>query len=400
MVISFDSEDLDKLFPAHVRMDREGRIVSVGPSLTSRIGEPVGGRALTEIFDVLRPVRISCAKDLAKHDTRVTLGLKINPNLRVQGVTFAKATDIYFLLGHVPNIDAPGDTMGYRFSDFAPFDGSKDMFLAAQIRKGLLSDAQELVEKLETEKRAAEAAGRAKSQFLGCMSHEIRTPLNGVLGLAALLANSALTEDQSKLLQGITRSGRTLLALLNDIIDISRMDAEQFSIETGHFRLGDMAQSLSDTFESLCHGKSLEFDICLAEDLAKIDFVGDDARITQVLNNLVSNAVKFTAQGMVSVEIFPVEVVDMGPATIQFSIRDTGIGISEEDRAKIFQPFVQADSSITRRFGGTGLGLCICQRLAEMMGGTIWVESSLGEGSSFHMQLPLEEVQSDLRASA
>ena len=399
MSFSLNDDELDRLFPAHIRADLEGRINGLGPSLASRTDSSAIGRPLDEVFDILRPVHLPQIQDLLHHDTRVTLGLKSNPGLRLQGVVYSKCDQVYFLLGHMPKIESSDNSTSYRFSDFAPFDGSKDLFLAAQIRKGLLNDTRELVEKLEAEKLAAETANRAKSDFLGCMSHEIRTPLNGVLGLAAILEQSGLNDMQHKLLAGISRSGKTLLALLNDIIDISRMDADQISIELVNFRLEDIEMALSDGFAALCAEKGLEFDICLPDDLTGLPLLGDDMRILQIMNNLVSNAVKFTEQGMVSVEIFPASEQSGTTHLIEFVVRDTGIGMTAEECAKIFQPFVQADTSITRRFGGTGLGLSICQRLCAMMGGEIWVQSVAGTGSSFHVRLPLEEAEVRQQAS-
>ena len=399
MTFALTEQELDRLFPAHVRTDSRGRIVGLGPSLSSRVEGAPEGRLLTDVFDVQRPLGLDELEDLLCHDLRLVLALKSNPRMRLQGVVFRKCDAVYFLLGHVPNIDDVEGQPSYRFSDFAPFDGSKDMFLAAQIRKGLLNDTRELMEKLEAEKQAAERANHAKSEFLGCMSHEIRTPLNGVLGLAALLERTRLDEAQQRLIAGVTRSGKNLLALLNDIIDISRMEADQIAIEMVEFCLGDIETALHDGFAAICQEKGLEFHISLADALATQRLIGDDIRILQVLNNLVSNAVKFTAQGMVTVDIFCDDREVAGVSAVRFVVRDTGIGMTREECARVFEPFVQADVSITRRYGGTGLGLSICERLCDMMHGRIWVESEHGEGSAFHVALPLEAAAAPLRAS-
>ena len=399
MTFELTDQDLNRLFPAHIRTDGEGRIRGLGPSLLSRVQIEPEGRLLTEVFEVLRPLNAENLEELLSHDLRITLRLLSNPLMRLQGVVFRKCDAIYFLLGHLPSIEETDETPTYRFSDFAPFDGSKDMFLAAQIRRGLLNDTRELMQRLEVEKQAAEDANKAKSEFLGCMSHEIRTPLNGVLGLAALLERTDLDEAQQRLLSGVTRSGQNLLALLNDIIDISRMDADQILIEPVDFSLGAIETALSDGFAAICQEKGLEFHISLAEDLAVERLMGDDMRILQILNNLVSNAVKFTEKGMITVDIFRAEQDAGSNSAIMFVVRDTGIGMSSEECARIFQPFVQADTSITRRFGGTGLGLSICERLGSMMGGKIWVESERDVGSAFHLQLPLVEAVETLRAS-
>lgn len=402
MTLELSEQELDKLFPAHIRVDCSGRILRLGPSLSSRLDKPSESLLLTDVFKVLRPLKSNDVKDLLSDNLQVLLALRSNPLLRLQGVVLRKDDDFFFLLGHLPNINDSEDAPVYRFSDFAPFDGSKEMFLAAQIRKGLLNDTRELIERLEAEKQAAEHANQAKSEFLGCMSHEIRTPLNGVLGLAALLERTELDEAQKRLLHGVTRSGKSLLTILNDIIDISRMDADQITIEPAAFGLGEIETALHAGFNALCDEKGLGFRITLAEELAGQKLFGDDIRILQILNNLVSNAIKFTDQGMVTVDIFPAPADPASPsdATIRFEVRDTGIGISEEQCSTIFQPFVQADASIVRRFGGTGLGLSICERLTTMMDGEIWAESEPDKGSAFYVQLPLETVSESLCASA
>lgn len=399
MTLELSEQEMDKLFPAHIRVDCSGRILRLGPSLSSRLDKPSESLLLTDVFKVLRPLKPNDVKDLLSDNQQVLLALKSNPLLRLQGVVLRKNDEFFFLLGHLPNINDSEDTPVYRFSDFAPFDGSKEMFLAAQIRKGLLNDTRELIERLEAEKKAAEHANQAKSEFLGCMSHEIRTPLNGVLGLAALLERTELDEAQKRLLHGVTRSGKSLLTILNDIIDISRMDADQITIEPAAFSLDEIEAALHGGFHALCDEKGLGFRISVAKELTGQKLFGDDIRILQILNNLVSNAIKFTDQGMVTVDIFPVGANSASTATIKFVVRDTGIGISEEQCATIFQPFVQADASIVRRFGGTGLGLSICERLATMMGGEIGVESEPDQGSAFYVQLPLETVSEPLRAS-
>ncbi len=399
MTFELSEEELDKLFPAHIRVDGFGRILSLGPSLSSRLDTPAASLLVTDVFDVLRPLNPKSMQDLLSANLHVLLALKSNPLIRLQGIVLRKHDAFFFLLGHLPNINESENAPSYRFSDFAPFDGSKEMFLAAQIRKGLLNDTRELVDGLEAEKQAAERANLAKSEFLACMSHEIRTPLNGVLGLAALLEQTELDEAQNRLLNGVTRSGKTLLALLNDIIDVSRMDAAQITIEPEVFNLGELKTALSAGFTAICEEKGLEFRISLADDQADQSLIGDDIRILQILNNLVSNAIKFTESGMVAVDFLPLTQNSASASILKFVVRDTGIGISPEHCATIFQPFVQADSSIIRRFGGTGLGLTICERLTSMMDGKIAVESELDKGSTFSVQLALKPVSEPLCAN-
>ena len=236
-------------------------------------------------------------------------------------------------------------------------------------------------------KDEAEAATRAKSAFLATMSHEIRTPLNGVLGMAQAMAMGELTDQQRERLDVVRQSGEALLSILNDVLDLSKIEAGKLELEVAEFDIGELASGAHATFQATAEAKGLIFDLTV-EKRAQGVYRGDPIRVRQILYNLVSNALKFTDNGKVTV------TVSRAAKALVLTVMDTGIGIAPEQMSNLFQKFEQADASMTRRFGGTGLGLSICRDLAEMMGGSVTVESAPGEGATFCAELPIVRVSS------
>ncbi|MFN3584353.1 ATP-binding protein [Phenylobacterium sp.] len=234
-------------------------------------------------------------------------------------------------------------------------------------------------------KEEAEAANRAKSAFLATMSHEIRTPLNGVLGMAQAMAADELTPAQRDRLDVIRQSGESLLAILNDVLDLSKIETGKLELEAAEFDVAELAQAVHATFAAVADNKGLDFDL-IVERSARGVYLGDPVRVRQILWNLVSNALKFTDRGSVRVKI------GARRGVVAIEVIDSGIGIAPDQLAYLFRKFEQADASTTRRFGGTGLGLAICRELAELMGGEISASSARGQGATFTVKLPLKKV--------
>jgi signal transduction histidine kinase/FixJ family two-component response regulator len=253
--------------------------------------------------------------------------------------------------------------------------------------RDLASGLEKKNEELTRARDAAVAASRAKSDFVATMSHEIRTPLNGVLGMAGLLLDEDLSPRQRELVRTIRASGDALLSVLNDILDFSKIEAGRLELENAPFDLRDCVEEALDLFTANASGKHIEL-AAIVSTSVPTQVWGDAGRVRQVLVNLVGNAVKFTPRGEVVVRVSAktLEEEDDWPSLLEVccSVQDTGIGIAPEQLHKLFEPFTQGDVSTTRKFGGTGLGLTICRRLAAAMEGRVWAESKEGQGSTFH----------------
>lgn len=252
-----------------------------------------------------------------------------------------------------------------------------------------ITELKDLEEAAASAREAALESSRLKSEFLANVSHEIRTPMNGILGMTEILLDSDLTASQRKTAETIRSSANALLTIINDILDLSRIESGKLRFETNNFELRDLLENILAFFAQSARAKSIALDYSIDDEISE-DFHGDEGRLQQVLINLIGNAIKFTESGSVRLYLIKENETDE-QTTIRFEVKDTGVGLDENERQRLFQPFSQANNKIGRKHGGTGLGLAISKQIVELMGGQIGVVSEKGKGSTFWFTIKLEK---------
>ena len=373
-------EDFAAAMPFGFLSDNSGALTTVGNALRRCTTLQPGAR-VDDHFRVIRPPGGGCFRDLPDSPTATVQLQSTTSDLVVKGSKVALrdgSGSAFFGSPIVRNIEDFTE-LGLRLEDFPPADATPDLILSMQATSTALRDARSLGDELQTALAKARAATEAKARFLAVMSHEIRTPLNGFGSMIDLMRTSELDGEQAELLHTMDLCARSLLALVNDILEFSKLDADKVAIDRHPVLLGHALTRIVDHFRASARERGIGLALRFDSEHQWVDL--DFERVRQVLANLIGNAVKFTRQGAIKVD-----ARSEGDLLI-VDVIDTGVGIPESSRARLFEPFMQADSSTTRSFGGTGLGLTISRQIARAMAGEVELVSSDDSGSHFRFSL-------------
>jgi len=383
MDVGLTGGQFENFFPCYLVTNQALVVQRVGRSITKFLPDLLPGDRLDQWFIFDRPVATPDPAALVRDQTPVQIR-SIDGRLHLSGCVVEQQFGFLFCLSHSPGRAATWSELGLTVDDFSLADQSLAISTAISLQKTLNAELQETIENLRTARDEAMAASRAKSTFLSVMSHEIRTPLNGILGMTQVMIRETSDEQTLSRLDIVRQSGEGLLSILNDLLDLSRIEAGKMALEAIPFDMVELLSGAHSAFISLASNKGLSMRLDI--EAIRGRYIGDPTRIRQIVTNLLSNAIKFTESGSVVVSAHCIE------GGLEIAVADTGIGIDPDKLSEIFGEFRQADTSINRGFGGTGLGLSIARNLATLMGGTITVESRPGEGSRFTARLGIVRV--------
>lgn len=383
-------KSLNSVFPFNVIVDSAGCIKTSGPSVTRVFGD-LSGQAFVDVFShVYFDDEGEFAAWLKENASELIIVEHRTKKMKLRGQIIPLGQNDLYMITSVPMLLSVDEisTHGLKYSDFALADPVIDFLLVLQAQQKALEEARVLNEKLNAAKETAEVASASKSLFLANMSHEIRTPLNPVIGMASLLLESSLDDDQYRFVKRIRSSGDALLSVINDILDFSKIEAGEVSLTKEVVDLWDLLDGITEIFTDAAFGKGVSLYTEATPGLPRL-IVSDQDKIRQVLINYVGNAIKFTDEGFVKI------TAKYKSGMLRLAVDDTGVGISESVVSQLFEPFVQGDYTSTKKYAGTGLGLSICKRVASIMGGSVGIESVLGKGSSFWIEFPAEAADSE-----
>ncbi|MEM1450597.1 MAG: ATP-binding protein [Planctomycetota bacterium] len=393
--VSFSAEGFAESFPFGFVLEPTGEFRVVGAALRRRLGSKIGTH-VDESLEIVRPWNVSGVMDLPRKASAAVLLRIRDTELEIKGQVVSTADDAHVVCIGTPVVRDFEEVKArdLQLVDFPPNDATPDMLLSMQATKTALEDARKLSAELKRALVEAHAAVEAKTRFLAVMSHEIRTPLNGFGSMVDLLRSSELDEEQHAQLDTMDDCAQSLLVLVNDILEMSKIESNGVSLQVHAVPLIETIERAVEHFRAEAESKSLALAFTTLGDVPEW-VEGDRQRIRQVVSNLVGNAVKFTSKGSVGVVL---ESTSEGQ--IEVEVRDTGIGIPDEAQRLLFDPFTQADSSVTREFGGTGLGLAISREIARAMGGDVkLVTSTRAAGSVFRFTFAATETEAPQRAT-
>ena len=368
-------------------MNTNGRLVIVGDAL-QRCLDAKPGMHVDELFHIVRPARVSSLADLVVSPTTTVFLQSVQGELELKGsvVQLNDGELAAFWGGAIVRDICEFQQRGLHIGDFPPNDATPDLLLSMQATRASLDDARKLGRKLQSALLRAQAATEAKDRFLATISHEIRTPLNGFGSMIDLMSDSQLTEDQRQNLETMNDCTKSLLVLVNDILDFSKIEVGKIQVKLEPVQLSPEFRRITELFRRTAEERGIELriEIDVPDDSW---FMADIDRIRQVVSNLLGNALKFTPKGYVELRVHS---LDLGQ--IMVDVVDSGIGVEPSQECQVFEPFVQADASTTRRFGGAGLGLSISRQLAQAMGGNVEMVCSSTAGSHFRMTILAAET--------